>query len=285
VLVATVIALAVLRDVSGGIRLGLIAGGAGFGLLGLVDDAVTVSPLRRLAIQFFLAAAVTASLVAGLSGAVAWRVAFIVGVVFWLVAFVNAFNFMDGINGISTLQVLVAATCWALIGASEGVVSVQAVSAVVGASALAFLPFNFPVARVFLGDVGSYFIGAVLGCTVVIALRAGLPADAVLAPLALYLVDTSVTIVRRVKSHKRWHEAHREHVYQRLVQLGYTHTQVALVATCVMVVCSALGAVSLTGAEALRGVADVVGLGVLTAYVVSPDLLSRRVAVSRALRQ
>src|SRR5690606_15026464 len=77
----------------------------------------------------------------------------------WIVAYVNAFNFMDGINGISVAQAAVAGTAWALVGWWQDLPLVTAAGSIVAAAAVAFAPFNFPRARVFLGDAGSYFLG------------------------------------------------------------------------------------------------------------------------------
>jgi UDP-N-acetylmuramyl pentapeptide phosphotransferase/UDP-N-acetylglucosamine-1-phosphate transferase len=138
-----------------------------------------------------------------------------------------------------------------------------------------FLPFNFPKAQVFLGDVGSYFIGAWLAALVILGLRAGIPPEAVLAPVALYLADTAVTIVRRARGAETWYLPRRSHAYQRLTQLGWSHTRTTGLVAAAMVSCSALGAVSLIDSIAARLVADLALAAVLVAYLASPTLLGR----------
>jgi UDP-N-acetylmuramyl pentapeptide phosphotransferase/UDP-N-acetylglucosamine-1-phosphate transferase len=208
-----------------------------------------------------------------LHGSTAWQTVFLAGVLIWLVAYVNAFNFMDGVNGISAAQAAVAGLAWMMIGLSQHVSSLAAAGAIAAGSAIGFVPFNFPRARVFLGDVGSYLLGGWIAATVVIGLRAGLPPEAVIAPLGLYLADTANTVVRRVRRGEAWWEPHREHAYQRLVQQGRSHTTVTAAAGSVMALTSLLGMVSLSAPPMLRALADLDIAAVLVAYLASPLLL------------
>lgn len=257
-------------------RTGLLVAAVGFAVLGLVDDIAGVPPLPRFGAQLLISAASLFWLLDGLAGAAAWQVVFAAGCALWLVAYVNAFNFMDGINGISAAQVLVATGVWWGIGQVEDVPALAGPALVAGAATLAFVPFNFPTARAFLGDVGSYFLGAWLAVMVVIGLRAGLAPEAVIAPLGLYLADTATTLVRRVRGKEAWYLPHRSHTYQRLTQLGWSHTRTTLAVGATMAAASALGALSLTDSLPLRIVGDAALAGVLAAYVLSPSALARR---------
>ncbi len=257
-------------------RTGLLVAAVAFGLLGLVEDLRGVAPLTRLATQLVLAGISLVWLLDGLAGPTAWKLLFGAGCLVWIVAYVNAFNFMDGINGISAAQTLVAGIVWLLIGRTQDVPTLAAGGMVIAAAGLAFVPFNFPKAHVFLGDVGSYFIGAWLAVLVIVGLRAGLPPEAVLAPVALYLADTAVTIVRRARDAETWYLPHRSHAYQRLTQLGWSHTRTTGLVAVAMATCSALGAVALLDSMAARLVADVALAGVLIAYLASPALFRRR---------
>lgn len=275
-LAAGALAAAVLVPAFGGSgRTGLLVAAVGFGLLGLAEDVRGVRPLPRLTVQFAVAAVSLLWLLDGLDGPRPWQVLFGFGCLLWLVSYTNAFNFMDGINGISAAQALVAGGAWLAIGHTQGVTVLAGGGALVAAAALGFLPFNFPKATMFLGDVGSYFIGAWLAALAVVGLRAGLPPEAVLAPLAVYLTDTSTTMVRRARAGERFYTPHRKHAYQRLTQLGWSHANTTVAVAGVMAVCSILGAVSLTGSVVLRIIADVALLGVLAIYVVSPKLVAR----------
>src|SRR5207248_1189863 len=106
-----------------------------------------------------LAAAILALpwLLHGLSGGWSWQVLFSAGVALWLVAYVNAFNFMDGIDGISVAQAAVAGAALYLVGRGEHVPALATAAAILAGAALGFAPLNVPRARLFLGDVGSYF--------------------------------------------------------------------------------------------------------------------------------
>lgn len=146
---------------------------------------------------------------------------------------VNAVNFMDGINGITACT----AGAWGLVSlrASSlmGDGSVGTSGALMLGVAAGFLPWNAPLAKIFLGDVGSYFLGGVIASTALVAERSTqavppLATCVVLSPLAPYLADTGLTLVRRAHRREPLFEAHRNHFYQKLVDSqGWTHTRVA----------------------------------------------------------
>ncbi|MEX2553223.1 MAG: glycosyl transferase [Actinomycetota bacterium] len=255
----------------------LLAGALAFGILGFADDVRGIPAIGKLLMQGLITAGLLPSLIGSVSGSAALRVAVACLVLLWIVSFVNAFNFMDGINGISATQALIAGGYWFFLGTVENVPELAVGGLVIAGAALGFAPFNFPRALMFLGDVGSYFIGAWMAILVVIGIRAGLVLEAVLAPVALYLADTFLAIVRRVRRGERWHEAHRDHVYQRLVALGWSHTRTTGFVGIVVLACSAIGAVTLVvQPQALRVLADAAIVSLLGAYLLSPALVKRR---------
>lgn len=256
-----------------------------FGVLGLADDLFTVSARRRLFIQQLIAAVGVVGVVSDMtSGLVLIPAAALAWV--WLVAYVNAFNFMDGINGISAAQVIVAGSYWSLIGMWEDKSVVAAGGLVIAASALAFLPFNFPRAKVFLGDVGSYFLGGWLAMMVAVAIGYGLAPDVVIAPVLLYLADTGTTLLRRALRGVPLTQPHREHVYQQLVMGGWTHTRVTAFVALVIALSSLLGAATLAGGIGLRAAANLALALLLVAYLRTPwwQRRSHRTHAVRALR-
>ena len=270
------VALAFMPSLGGSSRSAIALAAGMFGLSGLLGDVGEVRALRRLSIQFVVGAIASLLVLDGLTGPILWRGVVFAGVILWLVAFVNAFNFMDGIDGISVAQALGAGATWFIVGTNADSAILAGGGAIVAGAALGFAPFNLPHARMFLGDVGSYFIGAWLASVAVLGLRAGVPPEAVLAPLALYLADTATTLGRRVARGERWYLPHRNHAYQRLGDAGWSHLQAsALVAACIGV-CGALGAVSLGGSIPLRVAADVAIAGVVVGYLVLPRWLARR---------
>jgi UDP-GlcNAc:undecaprenyl-phosphate GlcNAc-1-phosphate transferase len=257
----------------GALRPGLLAASAGFALLGLAEDLRGVPVAARLILQVVLGAG--AMLLLPESGLALWG--FVLGVV-WIVGFANAFNFMDGIDGISVVQALVAGSTWAWVGWWLGDSGFAAAGAVVALAALGFLPFNFPRARMFLGDVGSYFFGAWLAGGAVWGILAGVAPEAVLAPLALYAADTGATLAGRIKRHEPWLRPHRDHAYQRLVAAGASHARVDLLVLLVMAGCSLLGLVSLSGSPGARLSAGAGICLLLVWYLATPRLVESQLA-------
>jgi hypothetical protein len=96
------------------------------------------------------------------------------------------------------------------------------------------------------------------------------------APVALYVADTGVTLVRRVHRHEAWHQAHRQHTYQRLVDLGWSHTQTTGLVFALVTLCSVLGSVSLLGSVPGRVAADLAVVVLVAGYLVLPQLIARR---------
>ncbi len=243
-----------------------------FGALGFVDDLRGLTAIRRLVLQCAGSAGIAALLITPLHLPLAALAALTLVTAVWVMGFVNAFNFMDGVNGISAAHALIGGVAYACFGQWRQDPFLVAMGLAVAVGALAFLPWNAVRARVFLGDVGSYALGAALAVLAVTALIHGLPAEAAVAPLALYLADTAWTLQRRVRAGERWTEAHRTHTYQRWCDVGWTHPEVTLVTSATTVLVTLLGAVSLTGNAALRVGCDLAGLAVLAAYLGSPAL-------------
>jgi UDP-GlcNAc:undecaprenyl-phosphate/decaprenyl-phosphate GlcNAc-1-phosphate transferase len=152
----------------------------------------------------------------------------------------------------------------------------------VAAGALAFLPWNAVRARVFLGDAGSYGLGVALAVLAAYSVICGIPLEAALAPLALYLADTGWTLQRRIRAGERFLEAHRTHTYQRLCDVGWSHQRVTATTAAVTAALCLLGTASLTGHPALRAGADLAGLGLLAAYLRSPVIAGRTRALAEA---
>ena len=255
---------------------------AAFGILGTAEDVRGLTVGRRLAGQACGALLVAVLLVSGQAGPALVLVLLVLLCTAWITGFVNAFNFMDGVNGISGAHALVAGMAYAALGWWLHDGFLVPAGAAVAAGALAFLPWNAGRARVFLGDAGSYALGAVLATLAAYAVLQGVPAEAAAGPLVLYVADTAWTLVRRIRAGERWSEPHRGHVYQRWCDVGWSHQRVAASAASVSALLGLLGAVSLAGQPALRGLADLAGAAVVLAYLRSPERLSRRAAQARA---
>jgi UDP-GlcNAc:undecaprenyl-phosphate/decaprenyl-phosphate GlcNAc-1-phosphate transferase len=193
------------------------------GCLGLADDLIAVTPFRRLVLQIFGSLVAVGLLFRGWEAPPLLRVSVALLAAFWVAGFVNAFNFMDGINGIASTQAAIACACWWLLAARHGDQVLATAAAVVGAACVGFLPYNFPRAKIFLGDVGSYFVGSALAVLALACLRSGLPAGLVLAPLLVFICDPAVTLAKRWKQGASLMESHRAHTYQILSNSGLGH--------------------------------------------------------------
>lgn len=248
--------------------------------VGLVEDLRGVPVLRRLTFQFV---AVTPLLFATSAQTRLPTVLWAVFAVLYLVSVMNAVNFMDGVNGITSAQGVVAGVAFAALAAHYNESDLAVFAAATAAVCAAFAPFNVPTARVFLGDTGSYGVGAALGALSLSLWAAGAPWEASVGPLTLYLADTGTTLIRRKLAGNSLHLPHRTHVYQRLTDVGWSHTRVSALIFALTSCSAALGAVSLVGGSA-RALADLV-LGILIAtYLSLPRLLARRLLQRAALR-
>lgn len=196
------------------------------GLLGFVDDLRGLRVDVRLGAQFLICV-LGAFLIVG----TAWNpaVVFAVFSAVFLVGYTNAFNFMDGVNGISAFSAIVGAIWYAAVAYSIGEGSLVVASVAFMAATAAFIPWNYPRARVFLGDIGSYSIGIGLACISLALWSKGADVGAAIAPLVIYIFDTGVTLVVRIAKRKPWREPHRDHVYQRLIDSGVDGSKVSLI--------------------------------------------------------
>jgi Fuc2NAc and GlcNAc transferase len=141
---------------------------------------------------------------------------------------INLTNFMDGIDGLAGSETAtVSFTAAALLAPVNP--GLAATAAVTGGAALGFLAWNWQPARIFLGDVGSGFLGFVLATLGVASERSGaLPVAIWILLYMVFAVDGTVTLVRRAVRGERWYTAHRSHAYQRVTQGGWSHQAVTL---------------------------------------------------------
>ena len=137
--------------------------------------------------------------------------------------FINLFNFMDGIDGITSIETIIIGIGIALIGESP----INLLGGFLAAGALGFLRWNWHPAKVFMGDVGSIPLGFLIGWLLLNMAGDGQWAVAMILP-AYYVADATITlIVRAFKGEKIWH-AHRQHFYQQAIQRGLSHANVTI---------------------------------------------------------
>jgi UDP-N-acetylmuramyl pentapeptide phosphotransferase/UDP-N-acetylglucosamine-1-phosphate transferase len=214
--------------------LALGAGMLGVVLISMVDDRLNLSYVVRLLVHF--ASATVASVL--FQGEIAsWALLFMA--VFFVVAFTNAYNFMDGINGMAGFEALVAGAAYFVLFSRHGGSDYALVCACLAGGAAGFLPWNYPRGTVCMGDVGSAGIGFMLGFLAVALTYFENPVVCVL-PLLPVILDTAETLVRRIVNGDPFMQAHRSHFYQRLMRSGVPASTVTLVWTALSVLCAAL---------------------------------------------
>ena len=214
--------------------LALLGGGGLVSAVGWVDDRKGLSSWLRL---FFYGLAI--------AWAVCWigglpRIEIGIGVVrlgllgyfvAWFVTFtfVNLYNFMDGIDGLAAGEGLIVSIAAGGILAIAGDWELAVACWVLAAALAGFLRWNWPPAKIFMGDVGSNLLGFVF-CILAITSenRGSMPVLVWVILLSVFWVDGVATLTKRLLRGKPPYEAHREHAYQRAVQAGYSHQQVTL---------------------------------------------------------
>jgi UDP-N-acetylmuramyl pentapeptide phosphotransferase/UDP-N-acetylglucosamine-1-phosphate transferase len=227
-----------LLDVTGrvDVPLGIWLGGGALAALGLADDVRSLPAPFRLAVQALVATALVGwaggwdAVHLPLAGTVHLGWAGQVLAVAWVLGLVNAYNFMDGVDGIAGLQGALAGAGWLVLGSVLGSDWIQASGALLAGASAGFLVHNWAPAQIFMGDVGSVFLGYAFSALAV----AGTAAEPRLPLVAVLLVwpfvfDAAFTFLRRAWRRERVLEAHRSHLYQRMHIAGWSHARVSAV--------------------------------------------------------
>lgn len=183
----------------------------------------------------------------------------------WIVALTNAFNFMDGIDGIAGITAAISAAAIAAVAAACASPAIGGVAAAFAAAACGFLACNWHPAKIFMGDVGSAFCGFTLAVLPLALPSAAVPTAVAVASAALwpFIFDTAYTLVRRLRNHENIFQAHRSHLYQRLVIAGWSHRVVSSLYGALSLVTAAL-AVTPLFSPSLREPADLAAVATIT---------------------
>ncbi|CAN5826674.1 glycosyltransferase family 4 protein [soil metagenome] len=250
------------------------------GVVGFIDDLHSLPAAGRFLFQLIVALLLVQTLGSpafpfALHGPIAAGLT-----VIWIAALTNAYNFMDGIDGIAGAHAVVAGIGWALIGVLIDSQQVTALGLVAAAAASGFLVYNWQPARVFMGDAGSAFLGFLFGAIplLITAERAEQPMVSAWLLAWPFLFDTALTLIRRAHRRENVLLAHRSHLYQRLTATGLTHWRVSLLY-------SALSAIGGTAAIALAAGRSVVATIFAIAVVASALGLWQYVVAREALRR
>lgn len=215
------------------------------GLISFLDDRKHIPVRLRLGVQLFAAILL---LLNEKSGPTWWPggnldIPFVIVwacEILFIVWMTNLYNFMDGMDGFAGGMAVFGFGTLGLLGYLAGDDYYAAVCWVVAAAAAGFLVWNFPPARIFMGDVGSSSLGLLAAALSLWADRAGLfPLWIAVLVFFPFVFDATVTLARRTLQGERIWEAHRNHYYQRLVQAGWSHRRTVLWEYGLMLLCSA----------------------------------------------
>lgn len=269
--------------------LSLLLAGVLLACVSLIDDLRDVPPLPRFVVHLMAAATPVlagfglgtfavpgASLELGVVSSMLLTVVFVV----WSI---NLYNFMDGMDGFAGGMTVLGFGFLGLLGTMNGDVAFSMACAVVAAAAAGFLLFNFPPARVFMGDAGAATLGFLAAAFILWA------DSAKVAPLwvgvmifAPFFVDATVTVVQRASRRERIWEAHRTHYYQRVVQAGWSHRRAVLLEYGLMIGCGGSAVLIVDSSPTLQWAVLSSWLGV---FVLCAILVRAREGASARLRR
>jgi len=206
--------------------------------LGLYDDARGAGVLRKLAVQipagllFYLVGLRVERLTNPFGPELALGPLALPLTLLWVLAITNAVNLIDGLDGLAAGIAFIAALALAAVGFARGEFLMLILGAILAGSLLGFLGYNFPPARVFLGDTGSLLLGFLLSAISLLENRKATLALALVVPIVAMLVpilDTLLAIVRRVRNGQHPFQGDTEHLHHRLLMLGLTPRRTVLV--------------------------------------------------------
>ena len=204
----------------------VLPGLAMLSLVGWMDDRKSLSTLLRLFVQLVVSFGLLAFL--AIKGQLENGLLVLSGgmAIVWIM---NFFNFMDGSHGMAGFQGVFTGLLLTVLFQLQNEPELVIPALLLAACCAGFLPFNFPRPQIFMGDSGS----VPLGFAVAALLALGLVRDALSFPVALlvlavFLVDSSLTLLNRVIGGERWYTAHKQHMYQRLIGQGWPHSRVLL---------------------------------------------------------
>jgi Fuc2NAc and GlcNAc transferase len=205
--------------------------------VGLLDDIYQLSNKLRLAVQFIAVAVVLIIIqpwdaFKTFSGPI--TVIFAILLAFWLVWLINLFNFMDGIDGFAGAESIFILLSLSLLHWLHNdqhlwwwIVALSALPV------FGFLFLNWPPAKIFMGDIGSTYLGLLLGIFILVAVKTGISLWSCLILAGIFLCDATWTLFTRILTRQKWFLAHRSHSYQKLAAQYNSHLKVTLSTLCI----------------------------------------------------
>lgn len=171
---------------------------------------------------------------------VGWAAGFFAFV--FLVWMTNLYNFMDGMDGFAAGMAVIGFGAYAIMGVLSGHAFFAITNTSIAAAAAGFLLFNFPPARIFMGDVGSSSLGFLAGTVTLWANKEGIfPLWIGILVFSPFILDATVTLIRRMARREKIWVPHKTHYYQRIVALGWGHRKTVLAEYALMLACAISG--------------------------------------------
>jgi UDP-GlcNAc:undecaprenyl-phosphate GlcNAc-1-phosphate transferase len=229
---------------------GILAGALFVALIGLVDDRIDLPAGLKLVLQIV---SVTPLLLAGVTieivshpflrehavGLPAWLSAAVT--IIWVVAVTNAINLIDGLDGLAAGVAAISCVALAFIALLWGQLAVALLCAALAGAAIGFLPWNWHPASILMGDTGAYFLGYIIAAVTIQGAFKMAAAIAIFVPLlvlAVPLLDTALSPLRRFLRGRSAFEADRDHLHHRLIALGLSEPRVVLLTYGITALCS-----------------------------------------------
>ena len=210
-----------------------VLAGALVAVIGYIDDRSDLSPVKR-ALVHVLAACLGLFFLGGMPPldlgftTIEWGwLGHAVGVL-GIVWMINLYNFMDGIDGLASSEAIFVFGVGGLMLASSGLAELAMLCALMIGACAGFLWWNWPPAKIFMGDVASGFLGYQIAMMAIAAGQQGFSLWVWLILLGVFLVDATFTLLRRMLRGEKWYQAHRSHAYQHLTQYWGSHLRVTL---------------------------------------------------------
>lgn len=255
--------------------------------IGFVDDARSLSAGFKFVVYCVLAFA-AAWLIGAVDEVQVWGFVLhlpfavaLIGTALWVFTLINVVNFMDGANGMAMGSVAVGLLALAIIAFEGGSIGGGATALCCASAIAGFLVWNFPNGRLFAGDSGALFAGAIsaFACLIVIA-RAGM--SPLVAPILFFplLADSLLTLLDRVRRGRSLLVGHTEHLYQIAIAAGWSHARIVVIYWLAMAVC---GGIAWHVSRDATGTQPAIALIALTLGAVILDVLIRRRARAAGL--
>lgn len=215
--------------------------------IGYRDDRYPVPALLRLCLHAIAAAVVAGSGISlaslelftvSIEPGAAFNVVVSALFIMWMI---NLYNFMDGMDGLAGSMAVIGFGMFAIFGALANNTPFFVISAVIASAALGFLLFNLPPARIFMGDAGAYSLGLLAAVLTIVGVNENVfRLEQALLVFLPFIGDATYTLLSRLIRRRRVWDAHREHIYQRLVLSGMSHRKVLTIEVMVMLTCCGL---------------------------------------------